>query len=169
MVHAVRQELVVGSQRPAVAVVVAVVVVHVEPGIHIDGLADVECVAEAEVEGAAVAHRLRLAEGAGTSQIVLAFTLALGVYVLPLQLEFHVVGDALLGSMPRKQTTDALHVSVTRGLRAVALVTLAVVVDVFVQIVGTSKEHGAGAVGEAHAEAFQPVSLVGTIARFQLG
>ena len=70
--------------------------------------------------------------------------------------------------MPRPQAADALHVAVSRGLRAVPFITLAVVVDVFVQIVHTTEQHGTGAVCESHAETFRLISLVGAIARLQL-
>ena len=66
--------------------------------------------------------------------------------------------------MQRPVAANGLEVAVTRSLRTVLLITLTVVVDIFVQVVHTSKEHCTGLVGIAQSEASCLVAIIGAIA-----
>ena len=99
MVYAVFHQLVIGSQRPTVAPVLVMVIFHGKPRIQINRLTDIERIVSRKLEGAPITLRTRLSEGAGTCQEVLTLAFTLRIYILPVQSESKVVGDALFWSM----------------------------------------------------------------------
>ena len=88
--------------------------------------------------------------------------------ILPVESEFHVIGDTLFRCMVSPHTANGLQVTIARGLCAILFVTLTVVVDILVQIVHATKEYGTCSVRITQAKAASLIAIVCTIARLKV-